>query len=73
MGHIFTGYICGTPIYEYKGWLFEYGYGGPWPLTKDLEQRKKCGDKFLSVFSEWYDLGEKEREKFRVGGGCQQF
>ena len=71
--HTFTGYICGTPIYEYGGWLFEFGYTGPWPLKKDLELRKRCGDKFMKVWAEWYDLPEEERELYRVGGGCERF
>ena len=71
---ILSGFICGPVIYEYTGWVFEFGYyTGPWPLTKDWLPRKRAGDKFHRVFSEWYDLGESKREQYRVGGGCQPF
>jgi len=69
-----TGVICSSPIYEYCGWLFEYDpYRGVWPLKKDGEHRKKAGNKFWKVFSEWFDLSEKEQRKTRVGGGCIKF
>jgi hypothetical protein len=68
-----SGFICGPRIYQYKGWLFEYGYLGPWPLRKNLEPRKRCGHTFMEIFSDWYDLGETVRESFRVGGGCREF
>ena len=71
---ILNGFICGPVIYEYAGWLFEFGYHtGPWPLTKEWYPRKRAGRKFYKMFSEWYDLGEKKREQFRKGGGCQPF
>jgi len=64
------GFICGGPrIYEYKGWMFEYGYGGPWSLKKDGSLRKRAGRAFYKMFQEWYDLGKDDREQYRVGGG----
>ncbi len=69
-----TGFICSTPVYEYKGWLFEgHDYLGAWPLTKDGEPRKRAGDVFWNVFYAWDSLPKDEREKYRVGGGCQRF
>ena len=71
---IFSGFICGPAIYEYAGWVFEFGScTGPWPLKKNGELRKRAGRKFYKIFSEWYDLGEKKREQYRKGGGCQPF
>lgn len=69
------GFICTTPVYEYKGWIFEFHrYLGPWPLRKDLEPRARAGKKFWDLFGEFYDLPESEQKKFRLNeGGCQQF
>ena len=68
------GIICFAPIYEYKGWLFEYHpHTGGWPLRKDGEPRKRAGDRFGAVLSEWLDLPEDEQKLTRVGGGCMEF
>lgn len=71
MNDIPYGYLCSTPVYKYRGWLFEFGYDGLWPLCKDGTPRKRCGAAFLKVFSEWRH--EPDREKYRVGGGCEPF
>jgi len=63
------GCICGPRIYEYKGWMFGYGYGGPWSLKKDGSLRKRTGRTFYKIFQEWYDLGKDDREQYRVGVG----
>ena len=70
-----TGHICSARIYEYKGWLFEFHpyTGGPWPLRKDGEPRKRAGRVFWKVFDEWRALPEDDREQYRVSGGCQRF
>ena len=66
------GYICSTPLYEYKGWLFEVPtYAGPWPIRKDGEPFKRAGAKFWQAYSEWH--AEPDPEQYRVGGGCQRF
>ena len=66
------GFICGPPVYQYKGWLFEYSMmGGPWPLRKDGELRKRAGREFYRIFEEWHD--QPDREQYRVGGGCVPF
>jgi len=68
------GIICFAPMYEYRGWLFEYRpYMGPWPLKKDGEPKKRAGNRFWAVFSEWFDLTEDEQNATRVGGGCMEF
>ena len=71
---ILNGFICGPPIYKYSGWLFEFGkHTGPWPLTKKYDLRKRAGRRFYKIWEEWHSLGEKEREKYRICGGCVPF
>ena len=67
------GWICSTPIYEYKGWLFEYGHAGCWPLRNDGEPRKRAGRKFWAIVADWQSLTEDEQKQTRVGGGCTEF
>jgi len=68
-----TGFMCSTPIFEYDGWIFEYGYSsGPWPLTKQYELRKCAGAKFWEMFSRWNKLTDKEKYATRIGGGCER-
>jgi len=70
----FTGWICFTPTYEYKGVTFEFHrYCGPWPIKKDGEPFKRAGKKFFDVFDEWFLLPEDEQETYRIGGGCERF
>ena len=68
-----TGILCAPRTYEFKGWTFEFGYSGPWPLRKDGELRKRAGRKFWKMWAEWQDLPEDEQKKTRVGGGCVRF
>ena len=65
------GFICSQPVYEYDGWIFTYHVTLVWPLTKDWELRKRAGARFYDMLSKWRD--EPDPEKFRLGGGCQQF
>lgn len=68
------GFVCTVPVYEYKGWSFEYKiYCGPWPLKKNGELKKLAGRKFWKMFFEFSKLPEEEQEKYRVGGGCMRF
>lgn len=67
------GWVCSPRIYEYKGWVFEFGPVGCWPLKKDWEPRKRAGRKFWAVVGDFMELSEDERTQYRVGGGCQQF
>jgi hypothetical protein len=67
-------FLCGPKIYEYDGWIFEFHYWcGPWPLKKDLELRKRAGKKFWNMFEKFNKIPIKEKENYRVGGGCQVF
>ena len=65
------GFLCSPSIYEYKGRLFEFGHmTGPWPIRKkDGEPYERAGKRFYDYFGEWYNL--PDREKYRVGGGCE--
>ena len=63
-----TGFLCGPKVYEYKGWLFEMSYSGPWPLKKDGTPRERAGNKFWNMYKEFDKLPDKE--SYRVGGGC---
>lgn len=66
-------HVCTVPVYQYKGWLFDYKpHLGAWPLKKNHEPRKRAGDKFWAVFSEFYNLPEEEKRKHRIAGGCHQ-
>lgn len=68
------GWVCMARIYEYKGWLFEVpGMDIPWPLKKDGEPRKRAGNKFWNMYSEFERLTDNEQEKYRVAGGCLWF
>ena len=64
-------HICAAKVYEFDGWTFEDSYCGPWPHKKDGELRKRAGRRFWAVYYAWSKLPEAEREKFRIGGGCQ--
>ena len=68
-----NGFVCSTPIYEFRGWKFEYGHAGCWPLKKDGELRKRAGRKFYAIIDEFLRLPEGERKAHRVGGGCTEF
>jgi hypothetical protein len=68
------GYICGPRLYEFEEWFFEEGsYGGPWPLRKDGELRKRAGRKFWKMWTKFDAMTDAQKKKCRVGGGCQQF
>lgn len=67
-----AGFMCFTPLYEYNGWTFEYNpyHTGPWPVRKDGELYKRCGDKFYNDIDGFLKMSQDERNKHRVGGGC---
>jgi hypothetical protein len=69
-----AGWVCMARIYEYKGWIFELSaHSGPWPLKKDWEPRKRAGNVFWDLYSEFNKLSDKEQESYRLGGGCIRF
>ncbi len=67
-----SGYLCTVPVYEYKGWSFEFhSYLGPWPLKKDGNPRKCAGKKFWDIFDEFATLSKEEQETYlKISGGC---
>jgi len=67
-----TGWFCSTPLYEWRGRLFEYGayYGPPWPITKGGEPYKRVGEKWWQFIRPFLDMPDEEQYKYRVGGGC---
>jgi hypothetical protein len=67
-----TGFLCGPRIYQFRGWTFEDGYCGPYPLNKDGELRDRPPGRFFwKMYDEWALLSPDEKEKTRVGGGCR--
>ena len=65
------GFLCSPRIYEYEGWVFEFGQmGEPWPLNKTGEPAKRAGRTFYKMIDRFCE--EPDREKFRAGGGCQR-
>ena len=68
------GVVCLTPVYEYKGWIFEYSPNiGVWPLKKNLEPRKRAGKVFWGLVGEFLQLPDSQQAACRVGGGCIHF
>jgi hypothetical protein len=66
-----AGFMCFTPVYEYNGWTFEFGYSaGPWPVRRDGELYKRCSNKFYNDIDGFLKMPQEERNKYRVGGGC---
>jgi hypothetical protein len=69
-----SGFMCGPRLYKFKGWFFEVNAAcGPWPLKKNGDPRTNAGRRFWKVWNAFNALSDKKKEKFRVGGGCQQF
>jgi len=66
-----SGFICGPTIYEYKGWLFEYGPVMVWPLRKDWSLRLRAGRRFWEMIGEFERLPDNNKSECRVVGGCQ--
>lgn len=66
-----SGFACGPKIYRYENVLFEYhSYCGPRPLKKDYEPKKRAGKKFFIFAEKFAKLSDKEKEFYRIGGGC---
>ena len=65
-------YMCSSRIYKYGKWTFEYGMSAFSPLTKAGEPYKRIPLKFYEDLDTWLNLNDKEKEKYRIGGGCER-
>jgi hypothetical protein len=66
-------YICSPRVYEFAGWVFEYGgYGTPWPLKKNGDPRERAGRIFWHVITTFEKLSQEERQEYYIGGGCER-
>jgi hypothetical protein len=66
-----TGFLCGPRIYRFRGWTFEEGYCGPYPLNKSGDIRyKPPGRVFWKMYDEWTKLPKSKKARTRIGGGC---
>ena len=63
--------FCRSKVYEFSGMTFEYGPMGTGRLKKDGELYKRDSESFLAVLDRFAKLSKEDREKYRVGGGCQ--
>lgn len=69
-----SGWLCVTPVYEYKGVTFEMGYSTlPWPRKKNMEPKKRAGIKFFELIDEFCTLTDDEQAKYKIQGGCIRF
>jgi hypothetical protein len=70
-----TAFLCGPRIYTFEGWTFEdVGMmAGPWPLKQNGDPRAKAGRQFYLMWGRFDKLSKAEKEKHRVGGGCERF
>jgi hypothetical protein len=69
-----TRHICANKTYYYNGWDFEYlYYGGPWPLKKDGDPRKCCGEKFWKDIYGFLKLSDEDKKQYQTGEGCIRF
>jgi hypothetical protein len=68
-------WMCSARQYRFEGWLFEDAgmAHGPWPLKKNGDPREKAGRKFYKMWGRFDKLSKAEKEKYRVGGGCERF
>jgi hypothetical protein len=64
----------GSWIYTFEGWTFQSYCAqqfGPWPLKQNGAPRAKAGRQFEMMWRRFDALPETEKEKHRVGGGCE--
>jgi hypothetical protein len=68
-------WMCSARQYRFEGWLFEDARSscGPWPLKKNGDPREKAGRQFYLMWGRFDKLSKAEKEKHRVGGGCERF
>ena len=68
-----TAFLCGPRIYTFEGWTFEDAgmMAGPWPLKQNGDPRAKAGRQFYLMWGRFDALPKAEKEKHRLGGGCE--
>jgi len=67
-----AGFICGTNVHEYDGWVFEvHSYCGPWPLKRDGGLRARAGRKFYDMWDRFKKEPNKDKFIWQQGG-CRQ-
>jgi hypothetical protein len=69
-----TAFLCGPRIYTFEGWTFENAgsrSGFPWPLKQNGDPRAKAGRQFYQMWKRFDALPKAEKEKHRLGGGCE--
>ncbi len=65
-------HLCIPRQYDYSGVSFEVAITGqPWPLKVNGDPKARAGRVFYAKIGPWLKMTDNEREKFRVGGGCQ--
>lgn len=67
------GFICGSPVYSYRGWTFEIHYWcGPCPVGEDgnpLNGGFDIPGDFWEVYCQFQE--EEDKEQFNTyQGGC---
>ncbi len=68
--------VCSARRYCFEGWTFEDStcrYGFPWPLKKNGDPKEKAGRQFYQMWKRFDALPKAEKEKHRLGGGCEVF
>jgi hypothetical protein len=68
-----TVFVCSARQYRFEGWTFEDASNscGPWPLKQNGDPRAKAGRQFYKMWGRFDVLPKAEKEKHRVGGGCE--
>ena len=69
-----TVFLCFPRIYTFEGWTFEDAGGRSgfaWPLKQNGDPRAKAGRQFYQMWKRFDALSKSEKEKLRVGGGCE--
>jgi hypothetical protein len=62
-------FLDAPKVYRFEGVLFEVGYPGPWPLTKDGTPKTRVPGSFWELFKRFDKLSDEQKEEYRVGGG----
>lgn len=67
-----TGFLCSGGLYEFEGITIEIPFtGGPWPLKDDGSPYQRLSLGMITNLNRFCALSDKEREEYRVGGGCR--